>query len=238
MSNDRRYLLGTGYTARSKMPISANSFLNIWLGCIRKHANPRPQEIVIVGDDSPRPYVLNADNVLFLRCHGNLGHVRDKDEGRTKHYITGWAASMLTAAMIAYNSELDYIFQEQDCLGFGPYIEQLYADLGDGMMTIGRPPGAPHFQLPSSQSLFIVRHAYIPFFVRDYLASGEDISVRGKYAEDRFYGLHTKDPTKVRVTGKWNMDRARPIAWDSSVLAVQQWTLPEIEEAEKRNLFK
>jgi len=193
---------------------------------------------VVVTGGGMGPSYLHRNVNLVVSCSGDLGSLRDKHEGRTNYTIVGWASAMLTAALIAYNDCLDFVFQEQDCLAFGPYIDQLYAEMGNGTMTIGGPLNPPHQKLTSSQSLFLVRHSFIPSFVSLYLSLGEDATLPGQYGEQKFTALKKGLGDRVRVSGPWNLDRNRPLPWEAPVWAAQQWTLDEYNEAKKRELIR
>lgn len=228
-----RYMIGTGYCATSKTPIPARSFFEVWHDNTVKHA--RPEKIVVVTCQGAKLNV-QYPGCIEVPITGDLGHIRDIHEGKKQSALSGWAGSMLVAAMVAYCDEKDFIYKEQDCLAFGPWVEQLYYDMGDGMAAIGRGLQPPHHKLKSSQSLFIVRHAYIWQFVRDYLNEGKD-NCFDNYGEVKFFRMHVKKPNEVRIQSDgWNLDRDRPMNWDWPMWAAQQWTPAEYEEACRRNL--
>ena len=156
------YLIGSGYFNNHCAAIPAQEMAVAWLACIRKHANPPPRRIVVVTAGGHAPEIEGAD---VIKCSGNIGNLSHKVAGQKNHAFAGWMPPVMITTMIAYNEELDYVFQEQDCLAFGPYVERMYADMGDGQMAIGRP--LAQMGQPATQSLFVVRHAYIWQFVRD-----------------------------------------------------------------------
>ena len=129
------YLIGSGY-----VPSPSNEkFLEIWADNFTKHPVPDGcSRIVIAGvGDGPRPVVSVGFKVEWVGLQGNLGHVGDLIHGRKDYEICGWTAAVCALAMLAYCDESDFIYKEQDCLCFGPWVEQLYADMGDGDMAFG-----------------------------------------------------------------------------------------------------
>jgi hypothetical protein len=230
-----RYLLGTGYHPNSKTPIPAEEFARVWLNNLSIKKDYYPSACVVIGHNVPMLYFNRGFTPVPLK--GDLGHIRDKHEGRKNHHLVGWTGTMLALALLAYNSELDLIYKEQDALGFGHVEEHLYKDVGDGGMTIGPPLASPHQKLTSAQSLFLVKHFYIPTFVQHYLSCGEDACYAGQFGEQKFTRLFNMDPRMVRVSGNWILDRNRPMTWDAPVWSAQQWTLEEFNEAKRRNLI-
>ncbi len=226
-----RYLVGSGYFENPCRAIQPKEMARAWLNCISKHAFPVPTRIVIVtaGGCSPD----EDQRTTVIRCTGDVGNLSHKVDGMKKYDFAGWMPPAIITAMIAYNEELDFIFQEQDCLAFGPYVEQMYADMGDGGMAIGRPIGG--MGMPATQSLFIVRHAYIWKFVRDYLTQGPDDNEFNQ-GEKKFARMHQADPQNVRMLS-FGLDRDRPLPWDAPVWYAQQWSREEFDAAKTRGLI-
>lgn len=226
----RRYLIGTGYVANAKTPISASEFYDVWLANTLK---AHPSQIFVVGANGDKPsaphgYVTKGEITQFYNGLGDLGHIRDKHEGRTNFPFTGWAGAMMLAAFAAYNECLDFIYKEQDCLAFGNWVEQLYNDMGDGSAVLGKGLKPPHNQLQSSQSLFLVRHEAIPCFVSLYIAAGEDQAQGPTTGENKFKRMIEAHPTHYKVqSGHWNMDRDRPLPYHQGTWAAQQITSKE-----------
>ena len=228
-----KYLIGTGYVERAKTPIFPGQFFRaVWLPNVFRQG-VRPARVAVVCNGEMQPSGAGyPDLVDLVHCPGNLGHIQDKDEGRSRYALVGWSSAMLAAALIAYNSECDFIYQEQDCLGFGDYIGQLYRDLGTSAhAAVGGPICRGGSRFRTSQSLFIVRHAYIWSFVRDYLMEGEDLSTNspqanGCWPEVKFSRMIQKYPDRyIYQSPGWNMDRNRPLPWGQPIWAAQQWTL-------------
>lgn len=202
-----------------------------WARSILWHSHPSRIVVVTAGGHTPPPEL--ATSVDVICCDGDLGNLSHKVEGRVNHDFAGWFPPMAITAMIAYNECLDFVFQEQDCLAFGPYVEQMYADMGNAQAVMG---GRLHgMGQPATQSLFLVRHAYIWQFLRDYLNEGPDDNEQGQ-GEKKFGRMRDKKPNEIK-TLSFGSDRDRPIPWDDRVLSFQQPSREEFEEARRRKLI-
>lgn len=225
------YLLGSGYFNNPCAQIPAQEMAKAWIACIRKHARPLPSRVVVVTAGGHEPG-LDA-GVELIRCQGDIGNLQHKVAGQVSHDWAGWTPPVVITAMLAYNDGMDYVFQEQDCLAFGPYIQRMDADIGDGGMAIGRPLRV--MGMPATQSLFMIRHRYICTFLRDYLGQGPDDNElnKGEYKFDR---LRTRKPHEVKVLS-FGVDRDRPLPWDDAVFSAQQWGRAEFETAKAKGLI-
>jgi hypothetical protein len=165
---------------------------------------------------------------------GDLGHIGSHLNKSVGYEFTGWSASMCALAMLAYTDCADFIYKEEDCLAFGPWVERLYADLGDKDLVFGRRMTSPPWQL-CSQALFLCRHKFIPTMVSEYIALGRDGEL-GNTGENKFCKIEQKYPKRV---GRHSLmcDRERPIPWDDPVWYAQQWKDDELDEARRRNLI-
>ena len=234
----RHYLIGSGYIQNAKTPIPANEFADTWMQNIIHYARPLPDKVIVVTANNAAPFYRSPVDVIV--CPGDLGHIKDKQEGRKNFDLVGWTPPMIATAMIAYNAVLDFIFVEQDCLAFGPWVERMYQDLGNGDWVIGRPLVTDK-HVPATQALFLVRHAAIWRFVRDYLAFGPDINDWRMETKDRLTGerkfalMRKRAPDKVKELS-FGVDRDRPIPWSDPVWYCQQWKRSEFEEAKRRGI--
>lgn len=224
------YLLGSGFFNNPCAAIPAQEMARAWISCIRKHADPQPQRIVVVGAGGHAPEI---DGIDIIRCTGDVGNLQHKVAGKVQHEYAGWTPPVIITAMLAYNEGLDYVFQEQDCLAFGPYIRRMESELGSGGMTIGRPLFI--MGMPATQSLFMVRHWYICQFLRAYLSLGPDDNEHNQ-GEKKFARLQRLDPKNVRMTS-FGVDRDRPITWGEDVFQAQQWGREEFETAKAKGLI-
>lgn len=207
-------------------------FLRTWIANTAK-CFPEPTRVVLVAEaDSKIPFELPL-GYDAVNLTGDLGHVTDIEAGRKKSEFAGWTAHMIALAMLAYCDEADFIYKESDCLAFGPCLEQMYADLGDGDIVFGHAqPTAPGF--PSSQSLFLVRHAFLPEFVRTYLSLGGDGQVHG---EHKFCHLMDKIGRRRAKMLSFGVDRCRPLPWERTTWYCQQVYQEELDEMKKRGLI-
>lgn len=215
-----KYLLGTG---RHKVNSEWHA---IWQDN-RPDIKPFGWACIEVGAN----YWFTQPNTTFLS--GNLGHVGDLLNGSKPYDFCGWSSGVLALAMIAYSNESDFLYKEQDCLAFGPWVEQMYADMGDGDMVFGRKMQGPPY-MPCAQSLFLVRHSFIPHFVGQYLYMGSD-KIETNLPEHKFQKLEDNNPGRIRRLS-FGYDRERPINFDDKVWYAQKFTHQELEELKKRKL--
>lgn len=224
-----KYLLGTGFyphegAAKARVRWSAN---------VARIAKPKPQRIVTIAVGmNENNYIRDWGDWLYLP--GNLGHVGDLLNGSKPHEFCGWSASMLALAMLAYAGELDFVYLEEDALAFGPWVQRMYAELGDGQFAFGRKMQSAPW-MACSQSLFIVRHAFIPRFVSTYLSLGKDGDPEN-LPETKFQRIEERFPAECRRLS-FTVDRERPLPYDSEVWSAQKFTADELEELRKRNLI-
>lgn len=234
--NKQRYLLGSGFyngTSVSDNPVDPYDFAEIWRVNNIRFCDPQPEMTLILGDD---PYDGREFDIVGVPLLGNLGHIRDKHEGRKKHLLVGWSGVMLALAMTAYCSELDFIYKEQDCLAFGPWVEKLYRDCGDAKMVFGLPLKA-HPKIKATQSLFLVKHEFIPEFVRMYISLGDESN--SNFPENKFVSIEAAHPLLAKRMS-FGVDRDRPIPFHLGIdkpWYCQQWTGQELEQAKKLNLL-
>lgn len=220
-----KYLLGTG---RYKVDAHWEA---LWMHHNIKGANPKPSGLMKleVGVDEWR--VLDNNRISI---GANLGHVGDLLNGTKPHQFCGWSAGAIALAMLAYNSELDFVYLEQDALAFGPWVEQMYADMGDGNMVFGgQMKSAPY--MPSAQSLFLIRHSFIPHFVWRYLGMGPDGDVNN-LPETKFARMLANEPHHFRALS-FGVDRERPLPYDAKVFYGQKFTQKELDELKRRKLI-
>lgn len=171
----------------------------------------------------------------IVKLSGNLGHVGDLLNSTKKYDFCGWSSSVMALAMIAYAGEADLIYKEQDCLAFGPWIDQMYADMGDGDMVFGRKmTSAPWMEC--AQSLFLIRHSFIPHFVWQYLGQGKDGDL-SNLPETKFSKIEgMNEPGRIRRLS-FGYDRERPINFDDKVWYGQKFTPQEFEELKRRKMI-
>lgn len=224
-----RFLLGTSVFDGGKA--KGRGFAEAWVSNLQLLDERPSRTVMILEGGSFEPGVFDGD---LIHLTGDLGHVHDHLEGRKSYEFTGWSASMLALAMTAYVDCADFLYKESDCIAWGPWVKQMYADLGDGKIIFG-PKMIAEPWMACAQSLFLVRHDWIPTFVQFYLSLGKDGQI-GNLGEDKFKKMKQRFPRECRELS-FGVDRMRPIPWDDEVGYFQQPTDAELAEARRRNLI-
>lgn len=226
-----RYHIGTGYHESKNG--SSPAMFHLWLANTLKYCDPWPQRITVMTDSGSKLPAVNNPPVKILKMEltGNLGHFMDLINNHKPYGFNGWSGTVLTLAMLAYCDEVDFIYKEQDAFAFGPWIERLYSELGP---TAGMVFGNCSF-MPCEQSIFLVRHGFIPYFVREFLA-GPNQRTEDQLGEHRFQRMERDDP-KAYKRFSFGVGRDRPIRWEDDVFYFQQPKQFEIDEARERGLL-
>ena len=236
-----KYIIGTGFFHKPENEEAAQSFFEIWLANTLKTTAHNPPETIFVlsnGGCFPNTTTKLAVNQIMenrlqiVSVKGNLGHIHaliGKEIPAKEGLLCGWSASILTLAMVAYFAEADMIFKEQDCLAFGDWVRQLYAEIGDRKMLFGRVRC-----MPCAQSLFIIRHDFILEFVKCYLTLGTDADDLG-HPEAKFQQIQRMRPEPVG-TFSFGYDRDRPVNFDDDVFYLQHIQPSELHELNRRGL--
>lgn len=223
-----RFLLGTSVFDGGKPERQAVT--RLWVENIAR-MDVKPSRVVVIGEGGAKIPSFLGDAV---RLTGDLGHIHAHlDNGpKSHHAFTGWSASVLALAMLAYIDESDFIYRESDCLAFGPWVARMYRDCGNAGWVFGpKMTSAPW--MACAQSLFLVKHGTIPHFVEQFLKRGDERE-RNRIGETRFVDMEKAIPA-ARLS--FGVDRMRPIPWDDEVWYFQQPTPAELEEAKRRNLI-
>jgi hypothetical protein len=226
-----KYTLGSSFFTggpRQVADLSEDWCLNL------TRADIAPAHVVIICEGGTRLkcYPPHA-SVIYL--DGDLGHCHDVLARKKKNEWSGWSASMVALAMIAYTNETDFVYKESDCFAFGPWVARLYADMGNGLMAFGPKHTSPPWAT-CSQSLFIVRHEFIPTFVSAYLSMGGETSIP-LLGEQKFCRIEAMFGTDKIRRMSFGVDRERPIPWAHSPMYFQQPKPEEIAEARRRGLL-
>jgi hypothetical protein len=216
-----KYLIGSGYHWREGRD---PEFQKLWIDNINRYCDPKPSRIVVISTGGHGlPFV--RPDVDEIQLSGDLGGFMALVNGQKPHKLTGWMGAVLAGALIAYCDEADYIYLEEDCLAFGPWVKQLYAEVGDAGVLYGAKHTAEPWQ-PCSQSLFMVRHSYIPAFVRQIL-EGPPMNTRETLGEHQFERCREKYPEQWKFFSL-QCDRQRPLPLGYAIWYAQQLTTEEL----------
>jgi len=234
------YLLGSGYFTKDP---ANDLFLPIWRKNLFDHTRPTPTLIVIisVGGSWTKGQAFGAARpapTVVLPLKGNLGHIHQligKETPAKPHAYCGWSASVLALALIAYNAELDFVYREQDALCFGDYIGEMYRQLGNAKMIFGSYKQGGVHMMPCAQSLFLIKHDFIPEFVKLYLEMPDDRRI-DFLPETKFQRLERTYAARVKRFD-FGCDRARPLPFRDPVWYAQKLTPDELTDLKRRNLI-
>jgi hypothetical protein len=192
----QRYIVGSGYIGGDA---GRGLFSLIWASNLERNPDCNACQVIIICSRNEFP-PLHQEWIKLIRLEGDLGHIcRDNSH---KHQIEGWPMAVMTGAMLAYNDESDFIFIEQDCLPFGNFVSRMYEEIGEAGLIMG---SLSH--QPCAQSLFLVRHWFIPQFVHSYL--GKKINERKLQGEQVFTQMEQEMPGKIKRFS-FGFDRDRP----------------------------
>jgi hypothetical protein len=209
-----KYIIGTGYHPHP----TARWFFDLWLENTLRFADPKPESVVVLADSGA---VIESRDVKWISMNGDIGHVHDLIYGRKPYEYCGWSISICTLALLAYFNECDFVFKEQDVLAFGPWVKKMYSQITNGKLILGR---AKIF--PAVQSLFLVKHEFIPEFVRLYLGTGDE-RIQENLGEFKFDLLANRYPEKFRRYS-FGYDRDRPFNVADEVFYVQKLVSSEV----------
>lgn len=234
---DPEYDLVTTYFNPSNQE-KERKFFEMWNENKGNHLRPLPSRTFIIADGRSLIPFNHHSGILRYRCvelDGDLGSCGALLNGSKPYEFNGWAGTMLAGAMLCYCDCRDMIYAEQDCLVFGDVVSKLYEQLGDGGIIFGSYKEGERHIMPAAQSLFLVRHSFIPKFIRQFLSNGPQTQEQN-LGEAIFARLETgqRDMWKRFTFG---VDRGRPIPWDDPVWYAQKWTDEELAEAKKRGLI-
>lgn len=201
-------------------------FSRIWYGRVRKIAPESKIRIIAVGGKIP---CAPLSDIISLER--NLGHVGDLLHGRKTQDFCGWSITMLTGCLLAYQDERDGVFIEQDALCFGSVIHQMETEIKDFGFIFGR--SKIH---ACAQSLFMVRHAYIPEFVMRYLALGNEKD-KNNLPEIKFRTMMQQSGKGTQFSFGVDRDREHGLPYDNPVWYAQRLTPNELGELKKRGMI-
>lgn len=191
-----------------------------------KHSSPERVIVLASGNNT-----IKGAPGQWINMAGDLGHTHDLNEHRKPYHWCGWSMAFCTLAMLAYFNESDFFFVEQDVLAFGPWVDRMYAEIGNKGMIFGSAR-----VMPAVQSLVLCKHDFIPTFVRLFLGTGSE-QLKENEGELKFARLANAHPDKF---GRYSFgfDRDRPINMDDEVFYAQHWTGDELRQLRDKGLIE
>lgn len=226
------YILGTGYF-NGKAESGLDWFARLWLHNSIIWPDRLPQKIICVsvGNSHP-PYIALAKEMEIpipidvIDLQGNAGHIHQligKSLPKKDYRHCGVTSTFMALAALAYATECDLIYKEQDCLAFGQWVWALYEWVWPDSwgMAFGK-----NKVCYSAQSLFIIRHWFIPEFIKSLIQYGDERDERN-LPEAKFNRLIEEHPNQVRQFD-FGYDRDRPFNIDDPVFYIQKLTPEEL----------
>lgn len=215
----------------SKGDGSAETFFYTWFENTMKHA--QPHKVIVIADSGAKiPHWREnwKAELVPLELEGNLGHFMDLVNGQKPHQFNGWSGVILAGAMLCYCDEADMVFKEADCLWFGDCVGRMYSEIGSAAAVWG------HCSfMPCEQSLFLVKHAAIPEFVREYL-DGPAQNTEQELGEHKFLRMERHHPG-IYKRHSLGPGRDRPLTYEAEAWAAQKFSAEELEELRNRGLI-
>lgn len=217
------YMIGTGYYGDK--PEHA-TFFGTWMQNTLRHTKAVKESIVVVNAASKPVSSLGG---TWLNMRRNYGHVKQmpKDEK-----YGGWWTGFMLAAMHAYHHGCDFIYKEQDCLAFGPWVDRLYGDQrSTGAKVL---VGKFDHKYKVEQSLVLVMRKAIPELIRLYLnIDATDMALR---PELKFLRIMKRYPKFMQFMSM-GCGRNRPIPYQAPCFYVQKLTAHELRNLQTQGLL-
>lgn len=224
-----RYSIGTGWFSK---PFRNWEWLYpYWMENTYRYAAPVNLFTIASGVGNGDSYLPWQPPRNYVELSGNLGHVNEFDKGIRKGAFCGWSATMLSLAMLAYANDSDFIYKEQDCLAFGPWVNGIYDACKDHLMAFGT---CDHYG--PATSLFLVKKDLIPAFVSGYMATS---TFSSPHPEEKFRFLKNNYPESfTQFTFGYDRDRPKPLEEmaKDDVWYIQQVTKQELAWLKKEGL--
>ena len=209
------YIIGTGYYDDGK---ASSAFFETWMRNTTKYAPCTPDDIVIVNAAS---IPLTDFGGTWLNMRHNYGHVKNMDKDEK---YGGWWLGFMMGAMVAYHHHADFIYKEQDCLAFGPWVKRLYDEAQQ--KRAGVLVGRFDHKYKVEQSLVFVRRKAIPGLIQQYLAiNASDVCPR---PELKFSMIMDKWPKEMTYMDM-GCGRNRPIPYKAKCFYAQKLSRVEMD---------
>ena len=230
-----KYMLGVGFYGAYHNPVQRELKQRAFaLGVLdNMRADPPPDKsvLLICGGEAPRADMSGWPNDT-LAFDNNLGAWSDlvgwhgKPPLKTS-LLSGFTATMLELALLAYLNESDLIYKEQDVVIHGPWVRQLYADCGDRQCALARSSTRGCLN-----GLMLFKHAFIPCLVQDYLRFTFE-KPEEKTTEAILYEVMQLKPEAFSYLS-FGSDCERPVPFDAPVWYMHASTHEELDYVEQR----
>lgn len=221
---NQRYVIVSGYHA-GRNDQWQQWFHNLWWAHnIEKLSGAAPSRVFVISSAANTPFPYSLPGREFINVPGDLGRCMDILIGRKPYFCPGVVAVWLVGAWLAYASECDLIYLEQDCLCFGPWVDQMYVDLGSKKAVFGT--GQAHGGV--STSIFLMRHEFIPRWTRDYLDEGCE-NAPSRIPEHKMRRMREREPEEYAALS-FGYDTDRPFDPTAPVFYVQKTTPAELRQ--------
>jgi hypothetical protein len=179
---------------------------------------------------SAYPSPVETTSLEWILLRGDLGNCGQLLRREKPHYLPECPAVWLAGMWLAYLAEQDFIYLEQDALAFGGWIEALYSEIGHRQALFGK--SAIH---GTATSLFIIRHAFIPQFCREYLFEGPE-DHRNRIPELKVNRIIQRNPDDMGYYS-FGHDTSRPIDTTQPAFFAQKFTPAELRELSQKELL-
>lgn len=210
-----KYLVVSGYF--NKPESGMDWFYPIWWRNTIE-ADVKPQKVCIISmgghtiKDAPGDWINLVGDTVDSNTHGV--------------YPPKFPANQIvvcTGALLAWLNQCDLVYKEQDLLAFGPYIKQMYDEIGDRKMIYGR------LKMPwAANSLCLFKWDWCLEFVRWFLGTETQTSATPHVsAEDKFFKFVQTNP-ELAGFYSFGYDRDRPFNITDKVWTAQKFTAKEL----------
>jgi len=208
------YIIASGYYA-NKEDKDKVDFFDTWWDNTMKYTKTDPNNIFIINSNG---YYPNPKKGKWIDMCGNLGHITEN----YKIPFDGYQMSVMIAALIAHASNKDLIFKDQDCLVYGDWVSQLYADAKsqNKLALLGQLKSDPVMGIENCL-MFIKKEFLLEFvFALQYVTKQQ--LVRPLLPELKMRFMKEKMLSKHIGFMSFGYGRDRPINYNDKVFYVQQ----------------
>jgi hypothetical protein len=179
-------IIGTGYWKADQK--CEDFYVKHWLPNTLKYADP--EKIIVTNSASPP--IKSPEIVQWLNLTANPAHGTKLKENIQ---FEGWSLGFIHGALYAHSCHCDYIFKEQDCLAFGPWVERMYAACEGKQMVTGELWNHPKRDYTIELSLMLIKYEFIiPFLAQLFADLGMGNKVR---PEKKFLTIRDNNPDSI-----------------------------------------